>query len=152
MVIPCLLEFSSFSLFCCFLIFCAVLALPVAFLTQSFKQMLAWRMIALQWLLLCHAVDQLQVHVYPPSLGLPAPPPLSPCRVVTEPSQRPVLFPAGSLFYPGQCVSVRAAPLNSSHPLLPLLCPQVHSLRLHLSFCPADWFISTIFLDSIHMH
>ena len=32
-----------------------------------------------------------------------------------------------------------------------LLCPQVPSLRLCLYSCPADRFISTIFLDSIHM-
>ena len=37
-----------------------------------------------------------------------------------------------------------------SSPLLPSLCPQFCSLRLHLYSCPADWFISTIFLDSTH--
>ena len=41
--------------------------------------------------------------------------------------------------------------LHSSHPLLPLLCPQVCSLCLHLYSCPANRFISTISLDSIHM-
>ena len=41
--------------------------------------------------------------------------------------------------------------LNSFHPLLPPRCPQVCSLRLHLHCCPADGFISTTFLDSIHM-
>ena len=41
--------------------------------------------------------------------------------------------------------------LHSSHPLLPLLCPQVCSLCLHLYSCPANRFISIIFLDSIHM-
>ena len=39
---------------------------------------------------------------------------------------------------------------NSSHPLLPLLCPQVCSLCLLLYCCPANRFISTIFLDSIY--
>ena len=44
------------------------------------------------------------------------------------------------------------ATLNTSHTLLPLLCPQVCSLCLHLLCCPANRFISTIFLDSIYMH
>ena len=39
--------------------------------------------------------------------------------------------------------------LSSPHPLLPPLCPQAHSLSLHLYSCPAKRFISTIFLDSI---
>ena len=39
-----------------------------------------------------------------------------------------------------------------SSPALPLLCPQVHFLCLHLYSCPANWFISTVFLDSIYMH
>ena len=42
--------------------------------------------------------------------------------------------------------------LHSSQPLLPSLCLQVCSLCLHLHCCPADRFISTIFLDSIYMH
>ena len=42
--------------------------------------------------------------------------------------------------------------LNSSHPLLPLLFPQVSSLCLHLHCCPANRFISTIFLDFICTH
>ena len=39
--------------------------------------------------------------------------------------------------------------LSSPHPLRPPLCPQAHSLSLHLYSCPAKRFISTIFLDSI---
>ena len=45
-----------------------------------------------------------------------------------------------------QCYS-----LNSSHALLSPLCPQVCSLRLRLHSFPANRFISTVFLDSIHM-
>ena len=45
-----------------------------------------------------------------------------------------------------QCYS-----LSSSHPLLPLLCPEVHSLYLHLYSCPANRFTSTIYLDTICM-
>ena len=41
--------------------------------------------------------------------------------------------------------------LNSSHPFLPPLCPQICSLCLHLHCCPADRFISTVFLDPISM-
>ena len=41
--------------------------------------------------------------------------------------------------------------LSLSHPLLPPLCPQVSSLCLCLLCCPANRFISTIFLDSIYM-
>ena len=41
--------------------------------------------------------------------------------------------------------------LNSSHPLIPPLCPQVRSLCLHLHCCPADRFISTIFLHSTYI-
>ena len=36
--------------------------------------------------------------------------------------------------------------------LLPLLCPQICSLCLHLHCCPANRFISTAFLDSIYIH
>ena len=41
--------------------------------------------------------------------------------------------------------------LGSSHPLL-LLCPHECPLCLFLHCCPANRFISTIFLDSIYMH
>ena len=37
-------------------------------------------------------------------------------------------------------------------PLLPPPCLSVCSLYLHLHCCPVNRFISTIFLDSIHMH
>ena len=41
---------------------------------------------------------------------------------------------------------------SSSYPLLLPLCPQVCSLCLCLYSCPANSFVSTIFLDSIYMH
>jgi len=50
------------------------------------------------------------------------------------------------VMYRFQCYS-----LNSFHPLLPQLCPQVCSLCLRLHCCPADRFITTIFLDSTCM-
>ena len=46
------------------------------------------------------------------------------------------------IVYICQCYS-----LNLSHPLLPLLCPQVHSPCPHLPSFPANSFISTIFPD-----
>ena len=45
------------------------------------------------------------------------------------------------------CVS-QGCSLNSSHPLLPPLCPQACSLCLRLYSCPANRFTSTIFLNS----
>ena len=41
--------------------------------------------------------------------------------------------------------------LHACRPLLPLLCPQVHCLRLCLHSFPADRFIYTISLGFIHM-
>ena len=46
------------------------------------------------------------------------------------------------VMYMFQCYSP-----NCSHVSLPCLCPQVHSLCLHLYSCPENRFISTIFLD-----
>ena len=42
-------------------------------------------------------------------------------------------------------------PPNPSHPLLPPLCTQVCSPYLHLYSCPANRFISSIFIDSKYM-
>ena len=39
--------------------------------------------------------------------------------------------------------------LNLPHPLLPLLCPQLYSLLLHLHSFPANRLIGTVFLDSL---
>ena len=50
------------------------------------------------------------------------------------------------VMYKFQCYS-----LYPSHPLFPLLCPQVCPVRLHLYSCPADRFICTIFLYSIYI-
>ena len=50
------------------------------------------------------------------------------------------------VMYICQCYS-----LSLSHPLLPLLCPEVHSLYLHLYSCLANRFMSTIFLDTIYV-
>ena len=42
--------------------------------------------------------------------------------------------------------------LNSSNPLLPLLCPQLCSLCLCLHPFPTNRFTSTIFPDSVYIH
>ena len=49
-------------------------------------------------------------------------------------------------------VSVSIPVSSSSHPPLPLLCPRVLSLHLHLYFCLGNRFICTAFLDSTCMH
>ena len=41
--------------------------------------------------------------------------------------------------------------LHLSYSLTTSLCPQIHSLHLHLTSVPANRFINTIFLDSIYM-
>jgi len=51
------------------------------------------------------------------------------------------------VMYMFQCYS-----FNLSHPLLPSLCPQVCSLGRCLYSCPANRFISTIFLGSKFIH
>jgi len=50
------------------------------------------------------------------------------------------------VIYMFQCYS-----LKTSHPLLPLLCPEVCSSCLCLLCCPACRIVSTIFLDYIYM-
>ena len=59
-------------------------------------------------------------------------------------------------FYIHQCIHV-----NLNHPIyhtttptaaFPPCCPYICSLHLCLNFCPADWFICTIFLGSTYMH
>ena len=49
-------------------------------------------------------------------------------------------------------VSVSIPVSSSSHPPLPLLCPRVLSLYLHLYFCLGNRFICTACLDSTCMH
>ena len=61
---------------------------------------------------------------------------------------KPEQLPTGHLFHTWWCTYVSET-LNSSHPLLPLLCPQVHALHLHLYSCPSNRFITIIFPDSV---
>jgi len=66
---------------------------------------------------------------------------LSSLRYAAASPQLPISHTAA---YIRQCSS-----LGSSHPLLPPLCPQIHSLCLHLYSCPTNRFISTFFPDAI---
>ena len=97
------------------------------------------------------------IHMSPPSwtLLLPSPIPSHPSRLsqstglsslchIENSHSLSILHMVMSMF---PCYS-----LNLSHSLLPPLCPQVCSLYLRLHCCPANRFISTIFLDSIHIH
>ena len=61
-------------------------------------------------------------------------------------------LPTSSLFTYGN-ICIQCYSLDSSHPLLSLLCPEVHnSLHLNCYSYSANRFISTIFPDFIHMH
>ena len=106
-----------------------------------------WRIIALQ----CCAV----FCVYPFFLKPPPmPTPIPLLQVITEHrAEFPVLHSSFPRTVLHTVVSMfPCCSLHSSHPLLPRLCPQVCSLCLRFHCCPADRFISTIFLDSIYVH
>ena len=86
-------------------------------------------------------------HTYPHPLELPSPPHptlLGHNRAKTELPVLNINFPSifflsilHIVIYIFQCYS-----FNLPNPLLPMLCPQVLSLRLHLYSCPANKFIS----------
>ena len=88
----------------------------------------------------------------PSPFGLPPTYPIPLLSVITEhqfkfpgshiPFPLAVYFTRGEYMFPCYC-------FNSSHPLLPALCPQSFSLCLCLHCFPANSFISTIFLDSV---
>ena len=105
------------------------------------------------WFLLDNNVNQPCVYIYLLPLEPLSPYPIPPLQVTTEhQALLPVLygsFPLAVCFPHGAYVGQSYSP-NSSHSLLPLLCPQVFSFpHLHLYSCPANRFISTIFLDPI---
>ena len=117
-----------------------------------------WRIIALQYYIgFCHTSTWIS-HRYPyvpsflnlsPSYLLPYPAPLCCHRV---PYLTSLCHTANSYWLSVLYMVMRTFPyysLNSSHPLLPPLYPAVCFLCLCFHCCPADRFISTIFLDSI---
>ena len=76
-------------------------------------------------------------------LRLP-PTPLPHPRVPSQVSPRVIQqLPTSYLFYTWQWIYVNATLLTCLL-FLPLLCPQVHFLHLHLYFCPSNSFSSTI--------
>ena len=96
----------------------------------------------------------IHTHTYPLPLEPPSHVPPHPLRSSQSTGLSSLLHTANShwlstyLVYEFQCSS-----LKSSYPLLFPLCPQVCSLCLCLLCCPANRFISTIFLDSLsHVH
>ena len=100
------------------------------------------------WFLLYDSVNQPYMYVYRLRLEPPSPRPPTPALQVIA-----VLWaelPTSDYLHVVVCVCLFWSP-TTSHPLFPLLCPQVCSLHLHLYSFPANIFISTIFLDSIYV-
>ena len=103
------------------------------------------------WFLLSCNVNVISIHIcFSSWASLPPSPPIS-LRNHRAPAELPVSYSSFStilytVVYFCQCYS-----LNLSHPLLLPLCPQVHSLFLHLYSCPENRFISTIF-SRFHMY
>ena len=88
----------------------------------------------------------------PPPSGA-SPRPSHPCRSSEGLSWTPSVLqqlPTSYIFYTWQRIHVN--PALPVHPTLLSLCHgHISSLHLCLYFCPAHWFIFTIFLDSIYM-
>ena len=117
-----------------------------------------WRIIALQYCVgLCHSSSwsATGIHISPPSRTLlPSPTPPHPSGLSQSTGLSSLCHTANSYLLSTLHLAMYIFPcysLNSSHPLLPQLCPQVFSLCLHLHCCPANRLISTVFLDSIYM-
>ena len=102
--------------------------------------------------LLYNKVNQPYAYIYPhiPALlSLPPTPPIPPLQVVAKhQADLPVLcgcFPLAVYFTFGSIyMSVPLSHFVPAYPS-PSLCPQVHSLHLHLYSCPAPRFFRTIF-------
>ena len=115
----------------------------------TFKFIFNWRIIIVGF---CHTTMWISCmySCIPFHLSFPPQP-----RSSQSPALSPLCYEAAShewsvlhvVVYICQCYS-----LNSSHLLLPLLCPQICSLCLLLHCCPANWFICAIFLDSIYIY
>ena len=125
-----------------------------------------WRIIALQHCVgLCHTstwIGHIHIHIHsytyvPPSRGAPPPPsptPSHPSKLSENTRLSSLCHTANSHLLSILHIVMYTFPcyfLSLSHPFLPLLWPQVCSLCQHLHCSPANRFISTIILDSIHM-
>ena len=89
----------------------------------------------------------IHLHISPPSQAS-LPPPIPPIRS----SQSTVLysnFPL-AIYYTHSSIYMSVLLSYLFQPLLPPLCLQVHALCLFLYSCPADRFISSIFLGSLY--
>ena len=126
-------------------------------LSITFKFIFNWNIIFYN-VVLISIVQQCElaicIHIYSPLLSLPPTP--SHSSRLSQSTQLSSLWYSTTLdqlsvlhmvLYICQCYS-----LNLSHPLLPSLCPKVHSLCLCPYFHPTSRFISTIFLDSTYVH
>ena len=117
-----------------------------------------WRIIALQYCVGLYHTSTWISHryTYVPSLlnPLPSPTPSHPSRLSQSTGLSTLCHEANShllsILYMAKCTHFHSF-LSSSHPLFSPLCPWVCSLGLHLHCCPANRFISTIFLDYICM-
>ena len=109
--------------------------------------------------LLYNKVNQLYICIYPlisSLLRFPPTLPIPPLQVVTEHrADLPVLcgcFPLAIYFTFGSVyMSVPLSHFVPAHPS-PSLCPQVHSLRLHLYSCPVPRFFRTFFFFRFHIY
>ena len=92
------------------------------------------------------------MYTYIPSLlSFPPNPPIPPLYIITEHKLSSLIRQQLLTSYFTVYVRQSYSP-SLSHPSPPLLTSTCLSLRLCLSFCPANWLICTIFLDSIYMH
>ena len=107
------------------------------------------------WFLLHNNMNQPQLCISPLPFGPPSDLPLPLLSVITDHwvefpvlcSMFPLMFPILHIVvYICQCCS-----LNSSQPLLPPLCLQVHFLHLQLYSCHANRFISTVCLYFLYI-
>ena len=110
------------------------------------------RFTVLSWFLSYNSVNQLYVYIYYLPLQSPSPPPSTPRSSQGTELSSPC-YMAASLESSGLHVAVYECQCNtpnlSPSPHTPM--SHVHSLQLHLYSCPANKFISTIFLDATYM-
>ena len=159
---------SSFFFNCCCI---SHIILLFIYLFGSLKKFFNWRIIALYiYIYICvyiyiyihiHMCIYIYVYIHPSS---PEPPPTHPHPTPLGPHSAKLsslCYTAASRELPVShtvvymCIVYMCICVTANLQIHPMLffppCSQVHSLRLHLCSCPANSFISTIFLDSIYM-
>ena len=100
---------------------------------------------------LVSAVQSEGVYISPPSWVSLPPPPSQPSRSSQSTKLSSLCYTEGShlAICFTQCNICQCYSLSSSHILLPPQCPHICSLYLPFYSCPANRFISIIFLNSI---